>query len=213
MNDKRSRKCLQQAEYPWSFDDVISIDNLSFANLTPPLFCRANIKHMATSAVRRFDILCIKVNIMTQLCPQLWCSRGYTLLTSGEHIISLRGAWAHKISLNPQHFIEVPVPSRKSPTKAVYTLPIHMSEYMCNRKKAIKSMYLFACLTVIFNILDQNIIGMHVVKLLTTIFQFYRKGNHRSFANNWQIGYTKVVSSTPHHGLSDKIEKGKANLI
>lgn len=42
----------------------------------------------------------------------------------------------------------------------VYILPIHMPEYMYDRKTAIKSMYLFACLTVIFNLLDQNIIGI-----------------------------------------------------
>jgi hypothetical protein len=35
---------------------------------------------------------------------------------------------------------------------------------MYDRKKAIKSMYLFACLTVIFNLLDQNIIGIACFK-------------------------------------------------
>lgn len=72
MNDKRSGKCLRQVEpmISWSFDDVLSINNLSFANLTPHLFCRANIKHMTTSTLQRFDILCIKVNIMTQRCSQ-----------------------------------------------------------------------------------------------------------------------------------------------
>lgn len=137
MNNKRSRKCLGQVEpmISWSFDDVLSINNLSFANLTLPLFCRANIKHMTTSTLQRFDILCIKVNIMTQRCSQPWCSPSYTLPTSEEHfhdhIISPRGVWVHKTSLIPAFLNKMSGPSQKGLTNGcVHTADTYARIYV-----------------------------------------------------------------------------------
>jgi len=99
---------------------------------TSALFNTTNIMHMPISVSRRLNILCIMFKIVAFFIIMLFTwlyVLVVILLTCGKHlharIISLIGeVWAHKISLSPPFFIDVPVPSQESERSCICVLGV-----------------------------------------------------------------------------------------